>query len=189
MDCAERFRPPPALVPCGPWRCRRHGGLCVVAHRRSRPGYDAARARLESRRERSALDLSDSPEKRLGAVGSRGLDIVVGGLDRSLARCGAWARADQASRRLAWLTLPRVACPASPRRPRGDVFRADLDFQRLALNGSRIAVLAGAIDHGRSWRDERLAGLEGGLIAWSGADAILRARGRMVCLQRQCLSP
>src|SRR4051794_9368692 len=146
MERAERLRPPPALVSGWPGRRRRNGGLCLLAHRRDRPGYDAQRARMESRRERAALDLSNSPAKQLVAVGSGGLDLVAAGPDRSFAwRCSR-ACADQASMRSDLLALSWLACAASSHRPRGDRLRADLDFQWLALDGSRAAVLAGAID-------------------------------------------
>ncbi|MGY4343864.1 hypothetical protein ACVWXM_000328 [Bradyrhizobium sp. GM7.3] len=53
--------------------------------------------------------------------------------------------ADQTSKRSDRLALSRLACAASSHRPRGDGVRADLDFQRLALHGSRAAVLARAM--------------------------------------------
>src|SRR4051795_10181290 len=148
MERAERLRPPPALVSGWPGRRRRNGGLCLLAHRRDRPGYDAQRARMESRRERAALDLSNDPAKQLVAVGSRGLDLVAAGPDRGLAGRCARPCADQTSKRSDRLALSRLACAASSHRPRGDGVRADLDFQRLALHGSRPAVLAWAIDLG-----------------------------------------
>src|SRR3954469_14711393 len=103
---------------------------------------------MESRRKCPALDLSDSSAKQLVVVGSGGLDLVAAGPDRGFAWRCARACADQTSRRSDRLALSRLACPASSHRPRGDGVRAELDFQRLALHGSRAAVLARAIDLG-----------------------------------------
>src|SRR4051794_3359543 len=148
MERAERLRPPPAPVSGWPGRRRRNRGLCLLAHRRDRPGYDAPRARMESRRKCPALDLSDSSAKQLVAVGSGGLDLVAAGPDRSFAWRCARACADQTSKRSNRIALSWLACPASSHRPRGHGVRTELDFQWLALHGSWAAVLAWAIDLG-----------------------------------------
>src|SRR3954469_2737476 len=148
MDRAERLRPPSPLVSNCPWRRRRNGGLCLLAHRRDRPGYDAQRADLESRRQCAALDLSNGPAKQLVVVGSRGLDLVAAGADRSFAWRCARTCADQTSKRSNRIALSWLACPASSHRPRGHGVRTELDFQWLALHGSWAAVLAWAIDLG-----------------------------------------
>ena len=101
--------------------------------------------RMELGRQRPALDLSDGAAGATGRCGirwSRHLSLVA--LIAAMLGAVLGMHQDQDSRGgLIAFALSRLARAASHHRARGDRFRAELDFQRLALHGSRPAVLRG----------------------------------------------
>src|SRR4051812_41986876 len=95
---------------------------------------------VELPRQRRALDLSNLVAQQSAAVERYGLVAVTVRIDRSRHRRPPRPAADQAEAKPSRVALQRLACLAPLARVAMHDLRADVDIQRLALDGRRPTV-------------------------------------------------
>src|SRR5437879_843232 len=96
---------------------------------------------MELRRQRLALDLPHRSAPRSARVGSRGVDVIADRAHHGDRGRPARYAAHQSRAGTPRISLSKLACMASLARISVHDLRADLDLQRLAFNGPRLAVL------------------------------------------------
>ena len=159
VDRAGSVRSTPSVVSDRARRCAGDRALCVVDNRGGCACHGAPRARVELRRQRRALDLPDGTAQPSGGMEPVVMVALALGVNRR--ECGRRDRSIPTRRRrfAVLVALSRLAGLALLARPVLHAVCADLDIQRLAVDGQRRFIFDRQAGGRRNIGDLRNAGV------------------------------